>query len=134
MMDHILAKLGDPGFLATLLVSLGCATTVLLAFMPLLQKDDMARRIKAVSTERERIRLRERERLAAANSQPKLTLRHKSGGMSKQLVDSLNLDVVAQHRHRQDEAGDGGLSRPGRREHVPRLSARRADRCSSSRA
>ena len=38
MMDQILAKLGDPGFLVSLLVSLGCATTVLLAFMPLLQK------------------------------------------------------------------------------------------------
>ncbi|MDE3175853.1 MAG: type II secretion system F family protein [Pseudomonadota bacterium] len=92
MMDQILAKLGDPGFLVSLLVSLGCATTVLLAFMPLLQKDDMSRRIKSVSTERERIRMRERERLAAVN-QPKLALRHKTGGLSKQLVVALNLDT-----------------------------------------
>lgn len=92
MMDQVLAKLGDPQFLVTLLVSLGCATTVLLAFIPLLQKDDMARRIKAVSTERERIRMRERERLAAANAPQKLTLRYKSGGLSKQLVDALSLD------------------------------------------
>jgi tight adherence protein C len=93
MMDAILAKLGDAGFLATLLVSLGCAATVLLAFIPLLQKDDMARRIKAVSTERERIRLRERERLAmASNAAPKLSLRHKSGRMSKQIVDGLQLN------------------------------------------
>jgi tight adherence protein C len=91
MMDSILAKLGEPEFLVTFLVSIGCATTVLLGFLPLLQKDDMARRIKAVSTERERIRMRERERLAAANSPQKLTLRYKSGGVSKQLVDSLNL-------------------------------------------
>src|SRR5947209_17156913 len=92
MMDQILAKLGDPGFLVSLLVSLGCATTVLLAFMPLLQKDDMSRRIKSVSTERERIRMRERERLASVN-QPRLSLRHKTGGLSKQLVEALNLDT-----------------------------------------
>ena len=91
MIDQILAKLGDPNFLATLLVSLGCATTVLLAFLPMLQKDDMSRRIKAVSTERERIRLRERERMVATN-QPKLALRHKTGGLSKQIVEALNLD------------------------------------------
>jgi tight adherence protein C len=91
MMDEILAKLGDPGFIVTLLVSVGCATTVLMAFLPLLQKDDMGRRIKAVSSERERIRMRERERMAAVNA-PKLNLRYKTGGLSKQLVDSLNLD------------------------------------------
>jgi tight adherence protein C len=91
MIDQILAKLGDPSFIVTLLVSLGCATTVLLAFLPMLQKDDMARRIKAVSTERERIRLRERERMATSN-QPKLTLRYKTGGLSKQIVEALNLD------------------------------------------
>jgi tight adherence protein C len=91
MIDQILAKLGDPNFLVTLLVSLGCATTVLLAFLPMLQKDDMSRRIKAVSTERERIRLRERERMVATN-QPKLTLRHNTGGISKQIVEALNLD------------------------------------------
>ena len=93
MIDDILAKLGDPGFLVSLLVALGCATTVLLAFMPMLQKDDMARRIRAVSSERERIRQRERERLTASNSAPKLSLRYKSGRMSKQLVDALNLDA-----------------------------------------
>jgi len=91
MIDQILAKLGDPSFIVTLLVSLGCATTVLLAFLPMLQKDDMARRIKAVSTERERIRLRERERMATTN-QPKLTLRYKTGGLSKRIVEALNLD------------------------------------------
>src|SRR4051812_48507997 len=92
MMDQVLAKFGDPQFLVTLLVSLGCATTVLLAFVPLLQKDDMARRIRAVSSERERIRLRERERLAASSGQNKVTLRYRTGGMSKRLVDSLSLN------------------------------------------
>lgn len=91
MIDIILAKLGDPAFLVTLMVSIGCATTVLLAFLPMLAKDDMSRRIKAVSTERERIRMRERDRLAASGA-GKNTLRYKSGGLSKQMVDSLQLN------------------------------------------
>lgn len=66
MLDDVLAKLGDTHFLAVLLASFGCAATVLTAFIPLLQTDNLSRRIKAVSTERERIRVRERERLAAS--------------------------------------------------------------------
>ena len=94
MLDDILAKLGDSGFIATLLVSIGCAATVLLAMAPMLARDDTARRIKAVTTERERIRLRERERLSATNTtQKSRSLRYQSGGLSKQLVDGLSLDT-----------------------------------------
>jgi tight adherence protein C len=93
MLDEVLAKLGDAGFVATLLVSLGSAATVLLAMMPLLARDDTARRIKAVTTERERIRLRERERLTANTQQKQQrSLRYRSGGVTKQLVDGLSLD------------------------------------------
>jgi tight adherence protein C len=49
----------------------------------------LSRRIKAVSTERERIRARERERMVA--SQSKSTLRVKPSGLVKQLVETLNL-------------------------------------------
>ena len=89
MIDQVLEKLGDGHFMAVLLASIGCAATVLMAFMPLLQTDNMARRIKSVSTERERIRTRERERLAA--SQNKSQLRYKSGGMAKNIAENLNL-------------------------------------------
>ena len=49
----------------------------------------LSRRIKAVSTERERIRARERERLRSA--QTKSTLRAKPSGIVKQLVETLSL-------------------------------------------
>jgi hypothetical protein len=49
----------------------------------------LSRRIKAVSSERERIRARERERLQAAQS--KTSLRVKPSGLVKQLVETLNL-------------------------------------------
>ncbi len=91
MLDLILQKLADGHFLAVLLASIGCSVTVILALMPLLQKDDLERRIKAVSVERERIRLRERERLAAAQGTGKTQLRLASGGMSKRIVETFNL-------------------------------------------
>ncbi|MGD1036725.1 MAG: type II secretion system F family protein [Roseiarcus sp.] len=89
MLDFVLSKLGDLHFVALLLAALGCAATVLMVFAPLLQSDNLSRRIKAVSTERERIRLREREKLAAKQS--KTPLRVKPSAMLKNLVDALNL-------------------------------------------
>jgi tight adherence protein C len=89
MLDLVLAKLGDAHFLAIVMLSMGCAAGALMALMPLLQTDNLARRMKDVSTERERIRMRERERLAAAQS--KTPLRYRSGGITKTVTETLNL-------------------------------------------
>ena len=89
MMDEVVAKFSDAHFLAILFAAIGSAATVLTAAMPWLQPDTLSRRIKAVSSERERIRARERERLQAAQS--KSTLRVKPSGLVKQLVETLNL-------------------------------------------
>ena len=89
MLDEIVAKFSDAHFLAILFAAIGSTATVLTAAMPWLQPDTLSRRIKAVSTERERIRARERERLLA--SQSKTTLRVKPTGLVKQLVETLNL-------------------------------------------
>ena len=91
MLDLVLEKLGDTHFVAVLLASIGCATTVIMALMPFLQKDDLDRRIKAVGVERERIRMRERERLVASSSPNKPQLRMVAGGISKRVVDTFNL-------------------------------------------
>jgi len=79
----------NPHAIATLLAALGCAATVFTAAMPWLQPDTLRRRIKAVSTERERIRARERERLLAA--QNKSNLRVRPRGFVKRLVEGLSL-------------------------------------------
>jgi tight adherence protein C len=83
------ARITDTHALAFLLAAAGCAATLVAAAMPWLQTDKLARRIKAVSTERERIRARERERLRAA--QTRSTLRAKPSGLAKQLVETFNL-------------------------------------------
>ena len=89
MLDTVLKHLGDPRFIAFLLAAIGCAATALMAIAPLLQTDNLTRRIKAVGAERERIRVREREKLAA--SQNKTSLRVKPSATLKNLVEALNL-------------------------------------------
>ena len=91
MLDLVLDKLTDGHFMAVLLASIGTAATVILALMPLLQTDNLGRRIKAVSSERERIRLRERERLTVAQSSSKAPLRLNTGGVTKLIVERLSL-------------------------------------------
>ncbi len=75
--------------MAFLLAALGCAATALTVVVPMLQTDNLSRRISAVSDERERIRQRERERLAAKDNRTQL--RSRPSSMLKRLVDTLNL-------------------------------------------
>ncbi len=89
MLDLVLDRLGDAHFMAFLLAALGCAATALTVVVPMLQTDNLSRRIKAVSDERERIRLRERERLAAKDNRTQL--RSRPSSTLKRLVDTLNL-------------------------------------------
>jgi tight adherence protein C len=89
MVDLVLSRLGDAHFMAFLLAALGCAATALTVIVPMLQTDNLSRRIRAVSDERERIRLRERERLAAKDNRTQL--RSRPSSMLKRLVDTLNL-------------------------------------------
>jgi tight adherence protein C len=89
MLDLVLNRLGDAHFMAFLLAALGCAATALTVVVPMLQTDNLSRRIRAVSDERERIRQRERERLAAKDN--KAQLRSRPSSMLKRLVETLNL-------------------------------------------
>ena len=64
MVDLILEKLSDRAFLISLLIAIAVGATVLTIVMPFLQTDTLGRRMKQVSSERERIRAREREKLS----------------------------------------------------------------------
>jgi tight adherence protein C len=89
MLDNVLAKLGDAHFIALLLAAIGCAATLVIVVVPLLQGDNLSRRMKAVGSERERIRLREREGLAASLNKSRLRARPSTA--VKGFVESLNL-------------------------------------------
>jgi tight adherence protein C len=93
MIELIIAKLADGHFIAGILVAIGCAATILTVAMPLLQTDTLGRRMKAVSTEREKIRQRERDRIAASQNQKqnKAPLRVAPKRLFKDVVDRLSL-------------------------------------------
>ena len=62
MVDFLIAKLHDRDFMIQLLIAIAVFATILTIAMPLVAGDDLGRRMKAVSVERNRIRERERAR------------------------------------------------------------------------
>ena len=88
MIEFLIEKMSDTRFLATLLAALGAAATVLTLGMPLLARDDLNRRLKAVAIEREKLRQRERERLARGE---KGSLRPSPKQYMKTVVERFNL-------------------------------------------
>jgi tight adherence protein C len=87
-MYEILEHFIDPSFLTMFLAAVAAGATVLTLAMPLLARDTLSTRMKAVAFEREKIRLRERERLAQAN---KATLRQSPKAYMKTIVENFNL-------------------------------------------
>jgi tight adherence protein C len=112
MMELILAKLSDGHFMAGLLVAIGCAATVLALGMPLLQTDNLGNRMKAVGSERERIRQRERERLNAAG-QKKPSLRQEPKRVFKSIVDRFNLTSWLGTEHAKMQLAQAGYRGAG---------------------
>jgi tight adherence protein C len=88
MIEFLLEKMSDARFLATLFAAIGAAATVLTLAMPLLARDDLHRRLKAVAIEREKLRQRERERLARGE---KASLRQSPKQYMKTVVERFNL-------------------------------------------
>jgi tight adherence protein C len=87
-MFHIFEQLINPQILAMLFAGIAAGATVLTLAMPLLAKDTLSTRMKAVAFEREKIRQRERERLAQGN---KVALRQSPKAYMKTVVENFNL-------------------------------------------
>jgi tight adherence protein C len=88
-MYELLEHFIDPEFLTTLLAAVAAGATVLTLAMPLLARDTLSTRMKAVAFEREKIRQRERERLAQGN---KVALRQSPKAYMKTIVENFNLN------------------------------------------
>jgi len=89
LMDLLYDKLTDAQFMARLFVAVAAAATVITLAMPLLEKGDLSRRMKAVALERERIRARERDRLSKDAG---ISLRRQPKAYMKQVVQQFQLD------------------------------------------
>src|SRR5438270_7480450 len=87
-MDAIVNTLDSRQMLLSIFVAIAVVATILSLAMPLLQTDNFGKRMKSVSSERERIRQRERERLTARQS---VSLRQEPKAYMKQIVDSFSL-------------------------------------------
>ena len=65
MVELLIEKLHDPKFMASVLAAIAAMATVITLAMPLLARDQLNKRLKAVALEREKMRQRERERHGA---------------------------------------------------------------------
>src|SRR5919108_6347149 len=111
MVDFLVAKLHDIRFMTMLLAAVAASLTVYTLVMPLLAGENMAKRMKAVASARERIRQRERERL---NKSEKVSLRQTPKQLVSKVVEDLNLTKwLAQ------EAARDKLIMAGYRGHAP---------------
>ena len=79
--------LTDKRILVSLLTAVGVAATIVSVGLPMLERDEMKTRMRAVSVERERIRARERARA----TEKKVALRVEPKAYMKNLVERLNL-------------------------------------------
>ena len=88
MLDLIIKKLTDPNFVVGVLAAVAVGATVVTVVTPFVETDTLGRRMKQVSSERERIRAREREKLAKSG---KGSLRPEAKAFMSRVVDGFNV-------------------------------------------
>jgi tight adherence protein C len=88
MLDIISTKLHDPHFMTMLFAAIAVSATAYTLVMPLFAGENLNKRMKAVASERERIRQRERERL---HTSEKVSLRQTPKQLVSRVVEDFNL-------------------------------------------
>src|ERR1700678_268035 len=88
MIEFLVAKIHDARFMTMLLAAIAVSATAYTLIMPLFAGEEMSKRMKAVASERERIRQRERDRLSAPE---KVSLRQAPKQLVAKVVDDFNL-------------------------------------------
>jgi tight adherence protein C len=88
MISFMVEKIHDPHFMTMLLAAIAVSATAYTLIMPLFAGEGFAKRMKAVASERERIRARERERL---NKSEKVSLRQTPKQIVSRVVEDFNL-------------------------------------------
>ena len=88
MIDFLVAKLHDARFMTMLFAAIAASATAYTLIMPLFAGEGLAKRMKAVASERERIRQRERDRLTKTE---KVSLRATPKQLVSRVVEDFNL-------------------------------------------
>jgi tight adherence protein C len=111
MIDLLITKIHDVHFMTMLLAAIAASATAYTLIMPMFAGEGLAKRMKAVASERERIRQRERDRL---NKSEKVSLRVAPKQLVSKVVEDFNLGKwLAQ------EAARDKLIMAGYRGHAP---------------
>src|SRR5438067_4044510 len=88
MIQFLIEKIHDAHFMTMLLAAIAASATAYTLIMPLFAGEGLQKRMKAVASERERIRQRERERLSRTE---KVSLRQTPKQIVSKVVDDFNL-------------------------------------------
>ena len=88
MIDFLVAKIHDAHFMTMLLAAIAVSATAYTLIMPLFAGEGLAKRMKAVASESERIRQRERDRLSKSE---KVSLRQTPKQLVSKVVEDFNL-------------------------------------------
>src|SRR6202000_2173964 len=111
MISFMVEKLHDAHFMSMLLAAIAVSATAYTLIMPMFAGEGLAKRMKAVASERERIRQRERDRM---NKSEKVSLRQTPKQLVSRVVEDFNLGKwLAQ------EAARDKLTMAGYRGHAP---------------
>ena len=88
MIQIMIDKLHDARFMTMLLAAIAASATAYTLIMPLFAGEGLAKRMKAVASERERLRQRERDRLVKSE---KVSLRQSPKQLVSKVVEDFNL-------------------------------------------
>src|SRR5690348_14340119 len=88
MLDTLIAAIHNPHIMTMLLAAIAASATAYTLIMPMFAGESLSKRMKAVASERERIRARERERM---NKSEKVTLRQTPKQFISRIVEDFNL-------------------------------------------
>ncbi|WP_298257450.1 type II secretion system F family protein [Bradyrhizobium sp.] len=105
MISFLVEKLHDAHFMTMLLAAIAASATAYTLVMPLFAGEGLAKRMKAVANERERIRARERERL---NKTEKVTLRQTPKQLISRVVEDFNLTKYLAQETARDKLTQAG--------------------------
>jgi tight adherence protein C len=89
MTDDLASRLTNPSLVIAALVTIAVFATLYTIVMPLFERSDLNKRMKAVSTERDQIRARERARMNSETGRG--TLRNTDSGSASKIVERFNL-------------------------------------------
>ena len=88
MVEFLISKMHDARFMTMLLAAIAASATAYTLIIPLFAGEGLAKRMKAVASERERLRQRERDRLAKSE---KVSLRQSPKQLVSKVVEDFNL-------------------------------------------